>query len=181
VAGIGVLSSSLMMLHHHARKSAHAAPKYNTGRDPNASIMGPKSKLPKGIVPPNAMNHNDNTRARISSSNLLCSTVISAVVVEKYDMPRTKPVMNASGTVREVAQPYVRVSGTWREVEQAWTRVGGVWREWFKAGFAAVAGYMTRGNLTQNVYKWNLSTDSSFENLKFFLFRTLKTHFMVLG
>ena len=43
------------------------------------------------------MNHNERTRARTSSSRRLCNTVMSAVVVEKYDVPKIKPVTNTSG------------------------------------------------------------------------------------
>ena len=69
-------------------------------------MIGPNIKFPIGIVPPKAMNHNDNTRARISSSRRLCKIVMRAVVVEKYDAPRKNPVMNARGVERTEANGY---------------------------------------------------------------------------
>ena len=98
------------MSHHHARKSAHAAPRYKTGRAPMASITGPKIALPSGMVPPKAINHKAMTRARISTSSLLWNTVIIDVVVPKYATPRKKPVMNASGVPRTEAKAIMEIA-----------------------------------------------------------------------
>jgi len=71
------------MSHHHARNNAHRAPPNSTQRAPITSITGANNRLPKGTVPPKAMNHSAITRPRSWSAKRLCNTVFIDVVVAK--------------------------------------------------------------------------------------------------